>query len=339
MFHSVLSELYIYRRGEILNLCNKVMNMKEAISKYVNDGDCIALGGFVTNKKPYAAVREIIRQNRKDLYIEGGPAGGDVDMLIGAGCVKVYLNSYTANSGFTAVGRRFRQAIEDGSILWDDYSLDVQPIMYHAAALGLPYVPVKNLLGSSIVDKWGISPDIRENDPKLAARKLIVATNPFDPDEQVCLLPTPQIDTAIIHVQKASEDGTCRIEGNQFIDVDIAIGATNCIVICEELVTNEELRREPWLNQLPNLVTDAVVHEPFGAHPSQCYGYYDYDTEFFWMYDQMSRSDEDFVQYLDEWVYSLGDNSDYLDKLGAARLANLRIKPGLGYVPSSMRRS
>jgi glutaconate CoA-transferase subunit A len=57
---------------------NKVMSMKEAISKFIHDGDCIALGGFVTNRKPYAAVREIIRQGIKDLYVEGGPAGGDV---------------------------------------------------------------------------------------------------------------------------------------------------------------------------------------------------------------------------------------------------------------------
>lgn len=316
-----------------MNSVNKVMSMKEAISRYVHDGDCLALGGFVTNKKPYAAVREIIRQGIKDLYIEGGPAGGDVDMLIGAGLVKVYLNSYIANSGFTQVCRRFRQAVEKGKLLWEDYSLDVQPIMYHAAALGLPYVPVKNLLGSGMVDKWGISTDVREKDPKLPSRKLIVANNPFNGDEQVCLLPTPKIDTAIIHVQKASEDGTCRIDGNVFIDVDIAMGATNCIVTCEELVSTEELRREPWLNQLPKVVPDAVVHAPFGAHPSQCTNYYDYDPDFLHMYDQMSRTEEDFAKFLDEWVYSLEDNAAYLDKLGGTRLTSLRVKPGVGYVP------
>lgn len=321
-----------------MNSANKVMTMKEAISKYVHDGDCLAFGGFVTNKKPYAAVREIIRQGRKDLYIEGGPAGGDVDMLIGAGCVKVYLNSYIANSGFTQVCRRFRKAVEEGTILWEDYSLDVQPIMYHAAALGLPYVPVKNMLGSSMIEKWGISAEIREKHPKLASRKLIVTNNPFNPDEQVCLLPTPKIDTAIIHVQRACFDGTCRIDGNVFVDIDIAMGATNCIITCEELVSDEELRKEPWLNQLPNLVPDAVVHVPFGAHPSQCTNYYDYDGAFFVMYDNASRTDEAFKEYLDEWVYGLEDNDAYINKLGAARLSNLHVKPGFGYVPGLKRR-
>ena len=44
--------------------------MQEAISKYVHDGDRIVFGGFVTNRKPYAAVHEIIRQKKKDLYLQ-----------------------------------------------------------------------------------------------------------------------------------------------------------------------------------------------------------------------------------------------------------------------------
>lgn len=42
------------------------MNLKDAIAKYVEDGDVISLGGFTTNRKPYAAVNEIIRQGQKD---------------------------------------------------------------------------------------------------------------------------------------------------------------------------------------------------------------------------------------------------------------------------------
>jgi glutaconate CoA-transferase subunit A len=257
----------------------------------------------------------------------------DVDMLIGAGCVKVYFNSYFANSGFTEVCRRARHAIEQGTILWEDYSLDVQTLLYHAAALGLPYIAVKNMLGSNMIDKWGIAAEVWEKDPKLASRKLMVTSNPFNPDEQVCLLPTPKIDTAIIHVQRASAGGICRIYGNTFVDVDIAMGATNCIVTCEELVSEDVLRKEPWLNQLPELVPDAIVHAPYGAHPAQCTNHYDYDRQFLKMYDQVSRTDEEFNKYLTEWIYGTEDNDAYLEKLGVSRLFNLRVKPGYGYVP------
>lgn len=321
-----------------MSSANKVMTMQEAISKYVHDGDRIVFGGFVTNRKPYAAVHEIIRQKKKDLYLQGGPGGGDTDMLIGAGCVKVLFNSYMANSGYTQVSRRFRAAIEEGRILWEDFSLDVQPIMYHMAALGLPYVPVKNMLGSSLETEWGISQEQYDADPKLPPTKLKVAENPFVPGDKVCLLPTPELDVAIIHAQKAAADGTCRIDGSLFIDVDIAMGATNCIITCEEIVHPDELRQEPWRNQLPKVVADAVVEMPYGAHPSQCTNFYDYDGMFYRMYDKVSKTQEDFDAFLDEYIYGTKDHNEYLDKLGASHLLGLRVKSGYGYVPGLKRR-
>jgi glutaconate CoA-transferase subunit A len=317
------------------------MTMQEAISKFVHDGDHIALGGFVTNKKPYAAVHEIIRQGIKDLYLEGGPGGGDTDMLIGAGCVKVLFNSYMANSGFTQVSRRFKKYISENRILFEDYSLDVQPMMYHAAALGLPYIAVKNMLGSSSVEKWGIPAETYKSDPKLPPFKLKVESNPCNPDnpdDKVCILPTPKIDVGIIHVQQAAPDGTCRIDGPLFLDTDVAMAGTHCIITCEKIVHPDELRHEPWRNQLPKVVADAVVEVPYGAHPSQCTNCYDYDPMFMRMYDKVSGDDQLFEDFIDEWIRGTKDHNEYLDKLGASRLIGLAVKPGYGYVPGLKRR-
>ena len=87
---------------------SKVMSLHDAVAKFVHDGDAISLGGFTTNRKPYAAVHEILRQGQKDFVVYAGPAGGDWDMLIGQDRVKAYINCYTANSGYTNVARRFR---------------------------------------------------------------------------------------------------------------------------------------------------------------------------------------------------------------------------------------
>ena len=210
--------------------------------------------------------------------------------------------------------------------------------MYHMAALGLPYVPVKNMLGSSLETEWGISQEQYDADPKLPPTKLKVAENPFVPGDKVCLLPTPELDVAIIHAQKAAADGTCRIDGSLFIDVDIAMGATNCIITCEEIVHPDELRQEPWRNQLPKVVADAVVEVPYGAHPSQCTNFYDYDGMFYRMYDKVSKTQEDFDAFLDEYIYGTKDHNEYLDKLGASHLLGLRVKSGYGYVPGLKRR-
>jgi glutaconate CoA-transferase subunit A len=312
---------------------SKVHTLHDAVEKFVHDGDHIAFGGFTTNRKPYAAVYEILRQRRKDFIAEGGPAGGDWDILIGAGRVKAFINCYTANSGFSNVSRRFKNAIEQGTILFEDYSQDALILMFAGAALGLPYVPVRVMLGSDLVDKWGISKEERQKIDKLPNEKYVLQDDPFNPGQKLVLLPTPKLDTAVIHVQKASPDGTCRIEGDEFHDVDIAIASKHCIVTCEEIISNEEIRRDPNLNKIPGFVVDAVVHAPHGAHPSQCYNYYDYDAQMLRDYDTASKTAEDFEKFITAWGYEPKTHEEYLNKLGAMRLIKTRAVPGLGYAP------
>jgi glutaconate CoA-transferase subunit A len=305
--------------------------MAEAITKYVKNGDHIVFGGFTTNRKPYAAIYEILRQGLKDFVGEGGPAGGDWDLLIGEGRVLAYTNCYTANSGVTNVSRRFREAYEKGTLNMEDYSQDAIMLMLHAASLGLPFLPVRLMLGTDIANKWGISKEVRKTIPKLPEDKFVYVENPFKKGETVMALPVPEIDVAIIHAQKASFDGTCAIEGDEFHDVDIAVASRKCIVTCEELVSDEEIRKHPEANSVPGFCVDAVVHAPYGAHPSQCYNYYDYDNPFLRMYDGASKTEESFAAFVKEWVYDVPDHDAYLDKLGASRLLKLRSVPGLGY--------
>lgn len=319
-----------------MKAASKVMSAEQAVATFLHNGDCLALGGFSTNRRSYGLVREIIRQKKHDLYLESGAAGGDVDMLIGAGCVKAINISYIANSGFTMVCRRFRNAAEQGTLPIEDYSLDVQTIAYHGAALGLPYMPIKNMLGSDLEEKWGISEEVREQHPKLPAKKFIIQEDPFHPGNRLCLIPTPQIDVACIHVQKACPEGICRIDGAPFQDVDIAIAAKHTIVSCEELLTNEEMRMTPNRNTLPGLCVSAVVHMPYGAHPSQCYGCYDYDAQELLKYDKASRTQEDFNAYIAASIFPT--HQMYLDSIGAARLKALQVVPQLGYVRGLQRK-
>jgi glutaconate CoA-transferase subunit A len=267
----------------------KVMNLHDAVEKFVRSGDTICLGGFTTNRKPYAAVYEILRQGQTDFTVWAGPAGGDWDMLIGEGRVKAYINCYTANSGYTNVSRRFRAAIEEGKLVYEDYSQDVLMLQLHAASLGLPFLPVRLMAGSGLVDFWGISKEQRKTLDTVDNDKLVIMENPFEPGQKVVAVPVPKIDTAIIHVQKASPDGTCIIEGDEFHDVDIAVAARKVIVTCDELVSNEFIRRDPTLTRIFGECVSAVVHAPYGAWPSQCYNYYDNDPGALREYDKASK--------------------------------------------------
>ena len=294
---------------------NKVYTLHDAVAKFVEDGDCISFGGFTTNRKPYAVVGEILRQGQKDFTVWAGPAGGDWDMLIGEGRVKAYINCYTANSGYTNVSRRFRAAIEKGAYIncytansgytnvsrrfraaiekgeltYEDYSQDVLMLQLHAASLGLPFLPVRLMQGSGLVKYWGISEEQRKALDKVDDLKCVEIENPFEPGQKVIAVPVPKLDTAVIHVQKASPDGTCIIEGDEFHDVDIAVAARKVIVTCEELVSDEYIRRDPTLTKVFGECVNAVVHCPYGAWPSQCYNYYDNDSHALKEYDKASK--------------------------------------------------
>ena len=336
------------------------MSLHDAVAKYVQSGDTICFGGFTTNRKPYAVMGEILRQGQTDFTVWAGPAGGDWDMMIGEGRVKAYINCYTANSGYTNVSRRFRAAIEAGKLTYEDYSQDVLMLQLHAAALGLPYLPVKLMSGSGLCKFWGISEETRKTLDSVDNLKFAYVENPFNPGETVVAVPVPKLDTAVIHVQKASPDGTCIIEGDEFHDVDIAVAAKKVIVTCEELVSDEWIRFDPSKNNIFGECVSAVVHAPFGAWPSQCYNYYDCDDACMKEYDKASKyqdkedaekqiakekakaekkglpynapvDPETFKDYLDKWVYSVKDNDELLDKIGGARLAKLKVIPGLGY--------
>lgn len=312
---------------------NKVYTLSDAIAKFVKNGDHMAIGGFTTSRKPIAAVSEILRQGQTDFIAEGGPAGSDWDMLIGAGRVKAYINCYTANPRFSNVSRRFRAAAENGTLKIEDYSQDAAMMMFHGAALGFPYIPVRMMLGSGLESEWGISESDRKLIDKLPDKKFIIQDNPFRPGEKLLLLPVPRIDVSIIHVQMASPDGTCRILGDPYQDVDLAFASDRTIVTCEELVSDEEIRRNPDLNTIPGFTVDAVVHVPYGAHPSQVHMYYDYDKDFYFKYDELGKTEETFQEFLKEWVYDVKDHEGYLNHLGGARIMRLKAAPGLGYAP------
>lgn len=336
---------------------SKVMSLHDAVEKYVKSGDTMVFGGFTTNRKPYAAVYEILRQGQKDFTAWGASAGGDWDLLIGAGRVKVYNNCYTANSGFSNVARRFRAAIEEGSLLFEDYSMDVVMLQLHAAALGLPFLPVSLMQGSGLTKYWGIDKETRKKIDTLDDDKFVTMENPFSPGEKITAVPVPKIDTAIIHVQMASPDGTCIIRGDECHDIDIAVTARKVIVTCEHVVSNEYIRRDPTITRIFGECVDAVVEAPYGAWPSQCYECYDYDIEALREYDRASKyanaedaqkkrkkeaekkgipydpsiQPETFEDFLNKWVYGVKNQDELLDRIGASRLIHLNVVPGLLY--------
>jgi glutaconate CoA-transferase subunit A len=136
----------------------------------------------------------------------------------------------------------------------------------------------------------------------------------------------------------ASPDGTFRIVGPSFVDEDVAVAAKHTIITCENLVSDAYIRSNPELNTCTGLCVDAVVHMPYGAHPSQCYGVYDYDPQFLLEYDAASRTQQGFNCFLDKYVLDAPTRAEYLDLISASHLVELRAQPGFNYTPGLKRR-
>ena len=152
-------------------------------------------------------------------------------------------------------------------------------------------------------------------------------------------MPAIHTEFAVLHVQKATANGTVRIEGQTFADVQQALCADMVIVTAEEIVAEETLRREPERNPLPYFAVNHVCHVPFGAHPYAVFNYYDYDPRQLKLYHESAKDDAAYGQYLERFIYGVTDHAGYLEAVGgAARLESLRADPEYGYRPDLKRR-
>jgi glutaconate CoA-transferase subunit A len=313
---------------------DKVMTLEAAVKKYVSNGSHISIGGFTVNRNPMAAVYEIIRQGIKNLHAYAHSNGTGIDELVGGGCVGKIEIAYGGNGRAAPTCIRFKKAIQEGTIVHEDYSNYQMSLRFHAGAMGIPFLPTRSSLGTDIVNKWGFSKDLRSADPKIPDEKLVVLDNPFEgwcDCRKVVLVPAINPDVTILHVQKADRQGTCRILGLTFCDIDQAKAAKNVIVTCEELVESSELRADPEYNQIPFIHVSAVVHVPYGAYPSSCFRYYDYDPTQLSTFAKAAKDDALFKDYVQKYVFDAGSHQGLLDMVGKERIAKIKADPRTGY--------
>ena len=313
---------------------DKTMSLAEAIAHYVKDGSHISIGGFTINRNPMAAVYEIIRQGRRNLHLYAHSNGQGVDELIGGGCVARLEIAYGGSGRFASTCIRFKKAVQARTIAVEDYSNYQMSLRFLAGAMGVPFLPTRSGLGSDILERWGFPPAMRAADDKIPNQKLCVIENPFQGHttaRQVVLVPAIHTDVAIIHVQRAAADGTARIAGLPFVDVEQAKSAERLIVTCEELVSPESLRETSDRNQIPPFIVDAVVHVPHGAYPTACFGCYDYDPVFLKRYAALSKDDAAYQDYIDHTIRATVTHEAFLKIAAADRLEAIKADPATGY--------
>lgn len=278
----------------------KITTMREAIAKYVHDGDTVAIEGF-TAFICFAAAHEIIRQGRHDLTLCRMTPDLIYDQMIAAGCARKLVFSYLGNPGVGPL-HCIRRAVEKGvprPLEIEEYSHFGMVARYMAGAARLPFFPLRSYMGA---DQPKVNPHIRFVD------------SPYG-NGQVAVVPPLNPDVTIIHAQRADASGNTQMWGLLGVQKEAAFAARRVIVVVEEIVDESVIRSDPNRTVIPGLIVDAVVHQPYGAHPSYAQGYYDRDNQFYLEWDQISREEATTLAWLDEWVYGVDDWSGYLAKL------------------------
>ena len=296
-------------------VASKVRSLSEAAA-LVCDGDHLALSGFACARNAVAFSHELIREGRRDLTISACILGLDADLLVGAGCVGRVIYGGGSLDRFGQL-QRVNEAVEQGRLEVEYTSSLAVCFRYLAGALGLPFMPIKSLLGSDLLapgsDTW------RAQDCPFTGEPLVLLR---------ALVP----DVAVVQAQMADAEGNARVLGPRWDSNEAAKAARQVIVVAEQLVSGEMIRRQPELTLVPGFRVSTVVPLPYGAHPTSLYGCYDYDAAHLKRYVSQTRTQAGFDAYLAEFVLEPGDHLAYLERAGGiAALAPLKADPSLGY--------
>jgi glutaconate CoA-transferase subunit A len=277
---------------------SKLLSMSDAIAAHVRDGDTVVIEGF-THLICFAAGHEIIRQRRKDLTICRLTPDLIYDQMIAAGCARKLVFSWAGNPGAGSL-HAFRRAVEKGTppLEIEEYSHFGMVGRMSAGAARLPFWTMRNYMGT----------DLPKANPRIRT-----VTCPYT-GEELATVPALNPDVTIVHAQRADAQGNAQIWGLLGVQQEAAFASERVIVVVEELVDESVIRADPNRTMIPGMIVDAVVVEPWGAHPSYAQGYYDRDNEFYVSWENISRDPAKLAAYLDEFVYGVKDRAEYLRK-------------------------
>ena len=287
------------------------MSMRDAVARFVPDGASICMGAALEALIPFAAGHELIRQRRRDLTVIGPISDMLFDLLIGAGCVSRVIAAWVGNVS-AGLGHNYRRAVEKqvpAPLEVQDHSNLTIAFALQAAALGVPYLPAHSLLGT----------DLPRSNPTFRS-----AADPWS-GAPLLLVPAIRPDVAILHVQRADEEGHAHVWGTLGVTRQAAFAARRVILVAEEIRPRARILSDPGLVLTPALKVAAVVHEPFGAFPSPVQGHYRRHHDFYHRFHDESRTVEGWERWLEHWVRGVADWKGFLARLDAGILDALRV--------------
>jgi glutaconate CoA-transferase subunit A len=301
---------------------DKRMTAKEAVERFVGDGDSMVIGNCLY-ATPYALLHEVIRQRRKNLTVFQQGGIDELDQLILGECVSKLIIAYNFRIAGERIETVLERALRRGEVEIEDYSNYTLLAMLQAGAMGYPFLPVMSGIRES---------DVCRVERFCAGQKFGEVECPFT-GEKVAVVRGRNPDVAVMHVQRADKSGNAQLWGALINTKWACLASSRVIVSCEHIVDEEVIRSSPHLTIVPGFRVCAVVEEPWGAHPSELLGFYDYDMVYRSLLFMQTMSEEGGKAFMDEWVYGVEDRQAYLqhyaDRFGLKYLNELKARPYL----------
>jgi len=288
-------------------MTDKRMSVPEAVAAFIHDGDYIATGGFGSVRFSSAVLHEIVRTRKRNLGFSGHSTTHDFQILAAGKVIDRCDIAYVVGlelRGLSPNGRRF---MESGVVRTTEWSNAGLGWRYKAAAMGVPFIPVRSMLGTDTL--------------KFSAAKVI--EDPFT-GIPIALLPALILDVGLIHVHRADACGNAQIDGISGFAAEMARASKRLIISTEEIVETEVIRRRPDRTIIPYYLVDAVIEAPFGSHPGEMCYRYARDEEQIRGWVQASQTPETAAEFLDKYIHGVTDHQAYLDLFGEARLEALK---------------
>jgi glutaconate CoA-transferase, subunit A len=289
---------------------NKTTTVADAIARYVADGCYVAIGGFGTNRIPTALLHEILRQGRKGLGMSGHTATHDCQILAAGEAFDRVDIAYVIGLEARGLSRSARRLFESGRLRVTEWSNAALAWRYQAAAMGVPFLPARVMLGSD-TGRYSAAVEI---------------TCPFT-GIKLLAMPALYPDVALIHVHRADVYGNCQIDGISVSDIDVARAARRVLVTCERLVPTEEIRQDPTRTAIPYFLVDSVSEVPYGSYPGNMPYEYFSDEEHLREWLDVEEDPDRLAAFVRRHILDTPDFQSYLELCGGLeRMRRLRLR-------------
>jgi glutaconate CoA-transferase, subunit A len=294
--------------GHTMATEDKLTTAAEAVRRLVPNDAVIGVGGTNHARTPMALLIEVLRQGRTGLTMTRPLSCFEAELMLATGTADRVMTSWVGIGHGWGLAPVLRHMVEKGRVTFEEWSHLGIGLRYKAGAMGIPYLPTVSMLGSDIDRQLGLAK----------------VTCPYT-GQLLNAVPSLNPDVALVHVQRADTLGNAQIDGYQLMDADLVLAARRVIVTAEEIVTADQFRSDPARTVIPGFAVDAVVHQPMGAYPHECYGYYEADLDQFNAYMKAVKTGGvDGARAFVAALVAHADHDAYLASIDPARLATLR---------------